>query len=607
MPTLISQVKPRAEISQSDQWNVNALYPTLNAWEQAFSKVTEQPSSPFWPSIAQFRGRLKEGPAVVKSAFEKIFSISRELEKLYTYAHLRHDEEITIDASKSAYQKSSALFHDFGQETSWLEPELLSLPTDLIDQLLLSPELSSYRFHLEKIVRMRPHTLSADKEELLAMAGKPLQSAPKAFSALNNADLKFGTIKDQNGQELELSHGLYQLYLRSTDRTLRQNAFLKLHGKYAEFENTLCELIYGEMQTHHFFAKARHYRSSLEAALYPKKIDESVYRSLIQAVRQEGLPALHRYMHLRKRLLGVSELHPYDLYVPLVPHVDIQIGYDEAESLVIESAAPLGHEYQSLLRKGLKEEKWIDRFENKNKRSGAYSSGCYDSYPYILMNYKEILKDAFTLAHEAGHSMHSLLSRLHQPYHYYHYPIFVAEVASTFNEELLMHLLLAKRQKKEEKRFLLNEKIEDIRGTLFRQTMFAEFELKLHELVEGGTPLTPTLLKDIYLQLNQDYFGPAVTLDPELSIEWARVPHFYYNFYVYQYATGLSATLSLSQKVLTGDLHARDNYLAFLRSGGSLHPIDLLKVAGVDMASPLPVQEALGKFNSLISEFEKLS
>jgi oligoendopeptidase F len=480
------------------------------------------------------------------------------------------------------------------------------LPPASIENYFKDSRLQPYRFYLEKILRMRPHTLTADKEELLAMAGKALQTSPKAFSALNNADFKFDRIKDSKGLEHELTHGLYQLYLRSEDRELRKNAFETLHGKFAEFENTLSELIYGEIQSHVFYARARKYKSSLEAALFPKRIPETVYSSLIGAVRK-GLPSLHRYVSLRKKILQIQEIHFYDLYVPLVSHVDMKMDYPKAEELVIESAAPLGPEYQLLLSTGLTREKWVDRYENKNKRSGAYSSGCFDSFPYILMNYRGILKDVFTLAHEAGHSMHSQLSRMHQPYHYSHYPIFVAEVASTFNEELLMHLLLQKATRKEEKLFLINEKLEDIRGTLFRQTMFAEYELRLHEYVEKEIPLTPHLLKETYRSLNKDYFGPETYIDAEIDYEWSRIPHFYYNFYVYQYATGISAALALSEKVLSGDKNAREDYLTFLKKGGSLYPIDLLKIAGVDMSENFAVEATIKKFDSLVSELENLT
>lgn len=606
MTASAEEIKPRADVPLEDRWNVEALYPSFEEWEKAFQAVCEQPSTPHWPSLAAFRERLKENASVVRNVLDRSCAISRELEKLHTYAHLRHDEEITDDHFKGAYQRIMSLLFDFQQETAWIEPELLMLPANLIDSYLMSPLLADYRFHLEKIVRMRPHTLSADKEELLAMAGKSMQTPPKAFSALNNADIKLGKITDHEGKEHELTHGLYQMYLRSQDRTLREHAFKGMHNAFYGFENTLAELLYGQVQSHLFNARARHYPTCLDAALFSKKIPLSVYRSLIEAVRK-GLGTLHRYVRLRKKILKLPELHLYDMYVPIVPEVDIKMSYSEAEEVIVESVAPLGSRYQSMLKKGLKDERWVDRYENKNKRSGAYSSGCFDSFPYILMNFRGILRDTFTLAHEAGHSMHSLLSKSTQPYHYSHYPIFVAEVASTFNEELLMDLLLKRFTKKEEKLFLVNEKMEDIRGTLFRQTMFAEFELKIHELAEAGTPLTPTLLKEIYHQLNVDYFGPDAFVDEEIRIEWARIPHFYYNFYVYQYATGISAALSLAEKVLGGDPEARDNYLSFLSGGSSLFPIDLLKLAGVDMTTPEPVEAALRKFDSLLTELESLA
>ena len=603
MSFVFDQVKVRTEVLAEDQWNVAALFPFFEAWEKELGEVYEKPSAPYWPSLQAYRGKLQEGPAALKVALDASFSIARRLEKLYTYAHLRHDEEITDDKHKSAFQRISALFYDFQEECAWIEPEILELPNALIEKYLSSPLLKEYRFHIEKIVRMRPHTLSADKEELLAMAGKPMQTPPKAFSALNNADIKLGKVKDGTGADRELSHGLYQMYLRSPDPILRANAFKGMLSKYSDLENTMAELLYGEVQSHIFSAKAHKFSSSLEAALFPKKITPAVYRSLIDAVRS-GLPSLHRYVRLRKKLLQLDQIHLYDMYVPLIPQVEIYMSYKEAEELVIESVAPLGQEYQDILRKGFKNDLWVDRFENKNKRSGAYSSGCFDSFPYILMNYRGILRDVFTLAHEAGHSMHSYLSNKNQPYHYSRYPIFVAEVASTFNEELLMHLLMQRREKKEEKLFLINEKIEDIRATFFRQAMFAEFELKMHELVEAGTPLTPDLLSEIFFQLNQDYFGPDATIDPEIAIEWARIPHFYYNFYVYQYATGISAALALAEKTLQGDTHARDNYLSFIKGGGSLFPIDLLKLAGVDMTTPEPVQATLRKFDSLVTDLE---
>ncbi len=597
--------KERSEVVQEDRWNVEALYPNFDAWQKAYDKISREGKQPHWPEIAAFRGKLQDGPDTLKSALELVFSLDRELSKIYTYAHLRHDEELTNDQSKVAYNRVLGLLHEFQQEVSWFEPELLALSDATIQNYLSSPVLADYRFHLEKIVRIKAHTLSSEKEELLALAGKALQTSHKAFSAINDADFKFGMVLDGHGSEHEMTHGTYGLFNRSQDRVLRKNAFKKMHGKFAKYENTLAELLNGQVQAHLLNARARKYPSCLEAALFPKNVDVAVYHALIQAVH-ENMGALHNYVELRKKILGLDSLHLYDLYVPLTADVDIKMSYPEAFDAVIESSAPLGAEYQNLLRHGLKSDRWVDRYENKNKRSGAYSSGCYDSMPYILMNYKGLLRDVFTLAHEAGHSMHSLLSHKTQPYHYGDYPIFLAEVASTFNEDLLTRLLLERAKSKEEKIFLINQKIEDIRTTFFRQVMFAEFELMIHEKAENNIPLTPTLLKDLYRDLNARYFGNSVFLDPESDMEWARIPHFYYNFYVYQYATGISAALALADNVVKGGKTEREAYLNFLKSGSSRYPIDILQRAGVDMRTAQPVQATIAKFNALVKELEQL-
>lgn len=594
-------MKERKEVSAQDKWNVEALYSGFEAWEKEFNETKEAIKT----LTPKFKGHLKEGTSIFKAALELYLNLERKLDKLYTYAHLRHDEDITEDQAKSANDRISALFFDFRAEVSWFEPEILALDDATIQNYLKSPELGSFRFYIEKIVRVKPHILSADKEALIAIAGKALQTPPKAFSALNNADIKFKQVKDSSGQSHDLTHGLYQLYLRSPDRILRENAFKSMHGEFFNLENTMAELLNGGVQSHIFNAKARHFPNALNAALFQNNIPVAVYHSLIQNVHQ-GLSSLHRYINLRKKILKVSQLHLYDMYVPLVPSVDIKMDYEIAEKVVIESVAPLGRDYQNILQSGFLKEKWVDRYENKNKRSGAYSSGCYDSFPYILMNYRGLLRDAFTLAHEAGHSMHSYWSRKAQAYHDSHYSIFLAEVASTFNEELLMHDILKKVTKKEERIYLINEKLEDIRATFFRQTMFAEFELWLHQTAEAAIPLTPSLIKSKYLELNALYFGKEAFIDQEIAIEWARIPHFYYNFYVYQYATGISAALYLSEKVLSGDTQACDAYLTFLKSGGSGYPIDLLKQAGVDMTTAAPVQSTLRKFDHLVSELESL-
>lgn len=597
--------KHRAEVANADKWNVESLFKDYLSWSETLKKEHPVEKKPRWPELAAYRGRLGEGPETLKKALDLLFSLDRNISKLHTYAHLRHDEDIANDDHKTGYNKILGIAHEFAQEASWFDPELLELSEDKIQEYLASPVLAEYKFHIEDMVRVKKHTLPKEQEELLALSQKALGGTHKAFSAINDADFKFGSVTDSEGKEHELTHGSYSLYTRSPDRVLREHAFKRMHGQFEKYENTLTELLNGTIQTHVFHAKARKYDSSLDAALFPKNIDTQVYRSLIKAVH-EKLGAHHRYIKLREKVLNIGPLHLYDMYVPLTKNLDIKMSYQEGEDAVIASVAALGPEYQNALRKGFKEHRWVDRYENLNKRSGAYSSGCYDSQPYILMNYKDLLRDVFTLAHEAGHSMHSLLSHQNQPYQYADYPIFLAEVASTFNEELLTRYLLKNATSKEEKIFLINQKIEDIRGTLFRQTMFAEFELKIHEFAEQNIPLTPKLLKDEYRKLNELYFGPDVIIDKEVEIEWARIPHFYYNFYVYQYATGISAALALAERVVSGGHKEREEYLTFLKSGSSRYPIDILKSAGVDMRTPQPVIAAINTFENLVEQLEKL-
>ncbi len=595
----------RKDVPEQDRWNLTTLYPSLEAWQKELQSVVTTDTPPFFPAASSLKGKLVASSDNLLQTLTGYFNIERKLRKLYTYAHLLHDEESVLEEPKKAYDTIVNIYHQFSQETSWLQPEIMSLDEKRLNEYLNDPALAEYHFFLEKLVRLKAHTLSEESEELLALAGQALETPQRAFSAINNADFKFGTIKDSNGNEKELTHATYGMYLRDSDRTLRKNAFLAVQTKYQSYENSIAEMLSGNVQGHLFDARARKYNSCVEASLYPKNIDVAVYKSLIEAVHAK-IGLLHRYMKLRKKVLGVSELRYYDLYVPLIPSVDLHYSYEEAEELVISSMKPLGENYVSQLREGLKSGRWVDRYENENKRSGAYSSGCYDSNPYILMNYKGILRDVFTLAHEAGHSMHSLLSRKTQPYHYSDYAIFVAEVASTFNEEFLMQTLVEQAKTDAEKAFLINEKLEDIRGTLFRQVSFAEFELFIHECAEKRIPLTPQLLKDKYLELTKFYYGPDVVLDPEVAIEWARIPHFYYNFYVYQYATGISAALALAEKVRTEGQAATDRYLAFLSSGSSDYPIEILAKAGVDMRTAHPVSNALKEFERYIDELEQL-
>ena len=593
--------KLRSELKNQDKWNVEALYPDPKAWTSEFDELKGRETAPRWPDLASYKGRLSD-PGSVASLFDLYFNLDRRLSKLHTYAHLRMDEDLGNDLSKRDYGLILSLFHDFQHECSWIEPELLTLNEADFRRLISHASLSPYSFFLEKISRMRPHTLSGELEGLMALSGKALDSSSRAFGALNNADLTFQSAVDGKGASHPLTNGSYLSYMRSPDRDLRKSAFQNLHRTYDAHANTLCELLQGQVQGHLFNAKARKFPTCVEAALFPHGIDPAVYENLIASVRRSH-PIMHRYVALRKKLLGLSELHYYDLMVPIVENVQISMNYPEAAAAVIASVGLLGQEYQNEVKAGLTHDRWVDVYETPRKRSGAYSSGCYDSMPYILMNYQGTLNDVLTLAHEAGHSMHSLLSRQNQPYVYAQYPIFVAEVASTFNEQLLLKELKSKVKSKKELAYLINYEIEGIRATIFRQTLFAEFEWQIHKWAEQGTPLTPALLKEYYIQLNRDYYGPDLVLDKELEIEWARIPHFYYNFYVYQYATGLSAALALFEKA-QGSPDARKRYLEFLSSGGSRFPLDLLAHAGVDMRSSGPVDAAMHRFAKLLDELE---
>lgn len=593
----------RKEIAKEDQWNIEAIYPTLKEWENHFQKVVS-PQNPRWPSLIAYHHQLKN-PEKLVQFLEELFQVERDLYKLYTYAHLKHDEDITEPDAKGAYNRILSALTAFKEELVWFEPELLAFSDEEIAATLTNPLLKEYYFYLEKTFRQKPHVLSADKEYLLAMSSKALQASQKAFSALNDADLKFPTVLDSEEKPHELTHGKLGIYMRSRDRILRKNSFLTYHNQYQKHQNTFAELLAGQIESHVFFARARNFKNALDASLFSKNVNASVYHALIEAVHSK-IDSLHRYMDLRKKVLGLRDLHLYDLQVPLVTNYEMKVPYNKAEELIIESVSPLGNEYQQALQAGLLYERWVDRYESQNKRSGAYSSGCYDTQPYILMNYKDIIRDVFTLAHEAGHSMHSYMSRKYQPFHYGSYSIFVAEVASTFNEELLLQTLLKNAKTKEEKIFLLTQKIEDIRGTLFRQTQFAEFELMLHQMAEKHIPFTPETLNEEYLKLNQFYYGPQVVLDAEVAIEWARIPHFYYNFYVFQYATGISAALSLADQVTKGGIQEQQAYLNFLSSGDSLYPIDALKLAGVDMSTSTPVTQAIEHFDALLKQLEEL-
>lgn len=585
----------RENLKPEDTWNLSKMYDSINAWKTSYDRLNE---SELWNKLDLYQNRIDSSKNLL-NLLNLYFDLQRAVENLYTYAHLLFDQNMGNDKSQEIYGLAQILYNKLQEKTSWIEPEILQLPIEQLQEYLNDPLLSAYNLYLKKLFVMKPHTLSIAEEKILARAQQTFETPYKTFSSFENADLTFEKVNN-----LELTHGKYSSYIRDKDRSLRKEAFEKYHKKFLEFENTLCELIQGQIKNHEFIAKTRSFDSSLEASLFPNQIDIDVYKNLIQTVRK-NLSILHKFISFKKRVLKLDQFRPYDIYAPLVKEVNFSMDLNDAKKIVIDSVALLGNEYQDVLRKGLNEERWVDYYETSKKRSGAYSSGCFDSYPYILMNFYGTLNDVSTLAHESGHSMHSYLSHKNQLYQYSSYPIFVAEVASTFNEQLLHDYLMTQYDDLDKKAYLIADSLDRIQATFFRQTLFAEFELKIHEIIEKGSPLTPTLLKKIYHDLYQDYYGKDMVLDDFIDIEWARVPHFYYNFYVYQYATGISAAVYLYQHA-KNDKNCCQKYLNFLKSGGSRYPLDLLKEAGVDLTKPDAVESLIHYFDHLIDDLSKI-
>ena len=594
----ISRVPTRQEIPESDRWDLTHLYPDDAAWESDFTTLQQR-----YPQIRQFRGRLAESPETLLAALEFEKSIDQPLERLGTYASLRVSENASDPAFLEREARLQNLHTDIVEKCSFLSPELMAVPDAEFAALAAAPALAPWHRVLERLRRFQPHTLNENEERLLAMSSQPLAGHEDTFSQLTNVDLKFGLITDGAGRQVELSQSSFSSFLVKPDNDLRRRAFHQFYEEFSDHKFTLASTLANSVRTDVFQAKARRYPSALDAALFRHNIPTEVYTNLVSTVRA-NLSPLHRYYELRRRALGLAEVHHYDTYVPLVAQITTQLTFDQAIDRTIAATAPLGEEYTRELEAGLRG-RWCDRYESKGKRSGAFSSGCYGCPPYILMNYKpDVFADMFTLAHEAGHSMHTWYAQRDQTFQDHHYPIFLAEVASTFNEELLTHHLLAQTDDPPMKAYLLNRQIDDLRGTIYRQTMFAEFEKIIHQRQEAGEALTLDTLTTIYHGLLVTYFGPDFTLDPQLDLECLRIPHFYSAFYVYQYATGMSAAIALSRQVLqTGD---PSRYLAFLQSGGRQDPIDTLKLAGVDMTSPAPVEAALQLFAQRVDELATL-
>ena len=592
-------VKKREEINLEDKWKLEKIYANEDAWEKDFNILKKES-----PKLREFAGKLNDKEEILKY-LELNEKVSRLGETLYVYAHMKSDEDTSNQKYQSYMNKIDAFMAEFASYGAFFVPEILALPDEFIKDLIKNDErFKIYEFMLMDILKEKPHILTKEMEELLALASDCLDAPSSIHNMLTNADMTFGNIKDEDGDEVELTEGNYSSFIKSKDRSVREAAFKRLFGEYKKFDNTLATTLTSSVKSFNFSARVRKYESPIEASLSPNDIPVSVYENAIKTIN-DNLSSLHRYVKIKKKLLGLEQMHMYDLYVPVIECKKEHLEYKDAISLVEEGLKPLGKEYLDIFNEGINEG-WIDVYENKGKRSGAYSWGSYDTMPYVLLNYNYELNDASTLAHEMGHSIHSYYTRKTQPYIYGDYSLFCAEVASTTNEILLIHHLIEKETDKNKKLYLINQELEQIRTTVFRQLMFAEFELKTHEAIENGESLTSEVLCKMWKDINIKYFGEDMNVDEEISIEWARIPHFYSDFYVYQYATGYAAASSFANSILSKGEEAVEKYKGFLKAGGSMYPIDTLKMAGVDMTTSKPLKDTLDRFNELLDMLEEI-
>jgi oligoendopeptidase F len=593
-------IPTRAEIPEFDKWDLTPLFSDVSKWQEDFAWLQRT-----YPTLERWKGRIGESAQTLAKVLEFEKSLELRIEHVYHYASLQLAEDSTNNEYLTRIGQVQNLLTKIGEVSAFVVPEILAIEEEKFAKFVVDRALAEWRIKLHKIRRMKPHVLSAPEERLLALSSVVLSGYDDTFSQLTDVDMKFGVLTDETGREKPLTQSSFSSFLVKRDPELRKRAFHQFYAEFQDHQYTLAASLAYSVKADVFRAQARHYSSAVEAALFPDDVPVAVYDGLISSVRN-NLNPLFRYFELRRRVLGLPELHQHDIYVPLVSEIDTQTSFDRAVEMILAALAPLGTEYVDVLGDGLRG-RWVDRYETKGKRSGAFSSGSYGAPPYILMNYKEdVFADIYTLAHEAGHSMHSWFAQQSQLFQDYEYPIFLAEVASTFNEELLTHHLLQTTSDPKMRAYIINRQIDDLRGTLFRQTMFAEFEKIIHAIEETGDALTLDVFKSAYRKLLETYFAQNFVLDPELDLECLRIPHFYHAFYVYKYATGISAAVALSQRVLSGDAGSLDAYLNFLRSGGSKFPLETLKAAGVDMATSAPVESTLRLFERRLGELEEL-
>ena len=591
----------RSDIPDLDKWDLTQLFVDVGKWQEDFAWLQRT-----YPKLQEWKGKVGESAQTLAAVleFEKLLEV--KMERAHHYASLQLAEDSTNNQYLARIGQLQNLLTKIGEAAAFVVPEILSIDDERFAQFIADPALKDWRIKLHKIRRMKPHVLSEPEERILALGSVALSGYDDTFSQLTDVDMKFGVLTDEAGRERPLTQSSFSSFLVKRDPELRKRAFHQFYGEFQDHQYTLAASLGYSVKADVFRARARHYSSALEAALFPDDMPVAVYDGLIQTIRA-NLKPLFQYFDLRRRVLRLDELHHYDTYVPLISEIETRFTFDQAVEMVLAALAPLGKEYVDVLAEGLRSRRWCDRYENKGKRSGAFSSASYGAPPYMLMNYKEdVFADVYTLAHEAGHSMHSWFSQNSQLFQDYEYPIFLAEVASTFNEELLTQHLLQTTSDPKMRAYIINRQIDDLRGTLFRQTMFAEFEKIIHAIEETGDALTLDVFKSEYHKLLETYFAENFVLDPELDLECLRIPHFYHAFYVYKYATGISTAVTLSERMLSGETGRVDAYLNFLRSGGSKFPLETLKAAGVDMTTPTPIESALRLFERRVTELERL-
>lgn len=597
---MAKELPKRSEVNPEDTWNLADMYDTVSAWEEdlkEISKITEV--------VASYEGKTTASAKNLLEVLENDAKAGEKLDLAFNYAQRLFDEDQSNNANQAMSGRVFSLYTDVLSKTAFIRPEILATDSSVLEEYFKElPELELYRKQIEEIQRTKAHSLSAEMEKLIAMSSEMSQTAADTFSIFNDADLVFPEITDADGEKVRITHGRFIRLLESPDRRVREDAFKGLYSVYKQFINTSASLYQGQVKQLMFYAKARKYNNTLEAAVDANNVSPEIYKNLIDTVNN-NLDKFHRYVALRKKCLGLSELHMYDAYTPMIADVAKEVSFDEAKATILKALAPLGEDYLEILREGFSN-RWIDVYENAGKTSGAYSAGAYGTHPYVLMNYNNSLDEMFTLAHEMGHAIHSYYSNSNQPFIYSQYKIFVAEVASTCNEILLMEYLLKNTTDKKERAYLLNHYMDSFKGTVYRQTQFAEFEMRTNAMQEAGETLTADALSKLYLEINKKYYGDDMVSDDEIAYEWARIPHFYYNFYVYQYATSFSASVTIARNILKEGAPAVERYKKFLKSGCSKAPVELLKIAGVDLSTAKPIEDALNVFGEIIDEMEKL-